>query len=58
MLTGGSITLRPVRDTDIDQLYADHVDIDKTNPPTSQVRRFRWGEITFFGSLRLINSVG
>ena len=28
MLTGGSITLRPVRDTDIDQLYAYHVDID------------------------------
>lgn len=28
MLKGKSITLRPVRDTDIDQLYANHVDID------------------------------
>jgi len=28
MLKGNSITLRPVRDTDLDQLYAFHVDID------------------------------
>ncbi|HSL43887.1 MAG TPA: GNAT family protein [Anaerolineales bacterium] len=28
MLKGKSITLRPVRDTDLDQLYAYHVDID------------------------------
>lgn len=28
MLKGKSITLRPVRDTDIDHLYAYHVDID------------------------------
>lgn len=28
MLKGKSITLRPVRDTDVDQLYAYHVDID------------------------------
>lgn len=28
MLKGKSITLRPVRDTDIDQLYAYHIDID------------------------------
>ena len=28
MLKGKSITLRPVRDTDLDQLYAFHVDID------------------------------
>lgn len=28
MLKGKSITLRPVRETDIDQLYAYHIDID------------------------------
>ena len=28
MLKGNSITLRPVRDTDLDQLYAYHTDID------------------------------
>ena len=28
MLKGKSITLRPVRDTDLDQLYAYHLDID------------------------------
>ena len=28
MLKGKSITLRPVRDTDLDQLYAYHIDID------------------------------
>lgn len=28
MLKGKSILLRPVRDTDLDQLYAYHIDID------------------------------
>ena len=28
MLKGKSITLRPVRDTDLDQLYTYHADID------------------------------
>jgi hypothetical protein len=28
MLKGKTITLRPVRDTDLDQLYAYHLDID------------------------------